>query len=200
VTVLSRMPECSTLTPELGSWRVSEVRVREARPDDAVRMASIYVEAARGAWGHIFGASNLLALEPPIERLRSRISGAPPHENVLVADVDGKVRGFAIVRPCDDEDANPVRDGELDMIYTDPDFWGQGTGRTLLVAAVSSLGARGFRQATLWTAEENLRPRRVYEAAGWKRDGVSRERSWRGITFRELRYRLVLDVLRAGQE
>ena len=192
--------ECSAMTPELGSRRVSEIQAREARPDDAVGMASVYVAAAQGAWGHIFGASNLLLLEPPVERLRARICAMPPHENVLVAEANGTVRGFAIVRPSADEDSNPVRDGELDMIYTDPDFWGQGIGRTLLAAAVDALGARGFQEATLWTAEENLRPRHVYEAAGWKRDGVSRERSWRGVRFRELRYRMVLDSVTAGQE
>ena len=86
------------------------------------------------------------------------------------------------------------------MIYTDPDFWGQGIGRTLLAAAVEALGARGFCEATLWTAEENLRPQSVYEAAGWKRDALSRERTWRGVGFRELRYRIVLDSLTADQE
>jgi len=104
------------------------------------------------------------------------------------------------VCPSADEDANPARDGELDMIYTDPDFWGHGVGRALLAATVDVLSARGFAEATLWTAEENLRPRRVYEAAGWMREPLSRERSWRCVQFRELRYRLVVDLLTAGRE
>lgn len=163
-------------------------------------MASVYVAAAREAWGHIFGASNLLALERPVERLRARIRAVPPREDVLVAEVNGTVRGFAIVRPSPDEGANPARDGELDMIYTDPGSWGQGIGRALLAASADVLDSRGFAEATLWTAEENLRTRRVYEAAGWKPDGASRERSWLGVRFRELQYRVVVDSLKAGQE
>jgi hypothetical protein len=44
---------------------VPEVRVRAAEPEDAAAMASVYVAAAREAWGPIFGANNLLALKPP---------------------------------------------------------------------------------------------------------------------------------------
>ena len=179
---------------------MSEVQVRAAGPEDAEAMASVYVAAAREAWGHIFGASNLLALEPPVERLRARIRGTSPPEDVLVAEVGGTVCGFAIVRPSADEGASPAREGELDMIYTDPDSWGQGIGRALLAATADLLSARGFAEGTLWTAEENLRPRRVYEAAGWRPDGLSRERSWLGVRFRELRYRVVVNSRTAAQE
>jgi len=173
-----------------------EVRIRAAKPDDTVAIASIYLAAAQEAWGHIFGASNLRQLDPPVERFRDRICASPSHEDVLVIELNGRVRGFAVVRPCADDDADPTRVGELDMIYTDPALWGQGIGRRLLVAASAGLQARGFVEATLWTAEENLRPRRVYEAAGWIPDGSSRSRSWLGVEFRELRYRVALTQAR----
>lgn len=49
-----------------------------------------------------------------------------------------------------------------------------------------------FRDATLWTAAENHRPRRIYEAAGWQTDGMDRRRAFGGVEFVEVRYRIVL--------
>jgi len=47
----------------------------------------------------------------------------------------------------------------------------------------------GCTEARLWTEERNERPRRVYEAAGWRTDGEARERVWNGAPLRELSYR-----------
>lgn len=88
------------------------------------------------------------------------------------------------------EDSDGDRAGELDMFYSDPSAWGRGIGRRLLASVMEEFRACGFTEATLWTAEDNHRPRRIYEAAGWRLDGAVRERTWRGINFRELRYRI----------
>ena len=50
----------------------------------------------------------------------------------------------------------------------------------------------GCTEATLWTEERNERPRRFYEAAGWRADGEAKERVWNGAPLRELRYRKAL--------
>ena len=55
-----------------------------------------------------------------------------------------------------------------------------------------ALRERGCTEATLWTEERNERPRRFYEAAGWKADGEAQERVWNGAPLRELRYRKAL--------
>jgi len=41
-------------------------------------MAAIYVAAARQAWGHIYGDSELKSLRPPVDRLRAEIASADP--------------------------------------------------------------------------------------------------------------------------
>src|SRR5579863_2111369 len=164
------------MNAELRSRPVSEARIRPANSGDAEAMATVYVAAAREGWERIFGADNLVSLEPPVERLRTRIA-ADSAEHVLVVEVDSSIRGYAIVRPSADGDANPERCGELDAIYTDPTVWGQGIGRMLLASAARALAARGFTEATLWTAEGNVRPRRIYADAGWKPDGATRERT-----------------------
>jgi GNAT superfamily N-acetyltransferase len=104
---------------------------------------------------------------------------------------DARVVGFAVTRPSGDADAE-ASTGELDGFYVDPGSWGRGAGRALLEAAVDRLRKADFNDATLWTAEENHRPRRIYETAGWRTDGTERRRAFAGVEFVELRYRFAL--------
>jgi L-amino acid N-acyltransferase YncA len=168
------------------------IEVRSADDGDVETMAAIYINAAREGWAHIFGESGLEALEPPVERFRAELASTDPRRQVLVAEREGRVIGFAVVRPSRDGNEGAVRVGELDQLYSDPAVWGQGAGRTLLAAAIETLRENGFTEATLWVAEANHRPRRIYEAAGWALDGVTRDKSWRGASVRDLRYRIEL--------
>jgi GNAT superfamily N-acetyltransferase len=155
------------------------VLVRPSHEADGAAIRRIFVAAGRMAWPHILPVERL---SPPRRWFGERDS------ETLVAEIDGRVVGFAIVRASGDEDAGREV-GELDGLYTDPSVWGGGVGRLLLREAEARLSERGFREATLWTAEENHRPRRIYEAAGWHPDGACRQRSLHGADFVELRYR-----------
>lgn len=168
------------------------INVRVAREGDEEAMAAVYVAAARQAWAHIYGEANLDAMEPPVAFFRDEITHDDSRQQALVAENVSAVVAFAVIRPSRDEDADEDTVGELDTIYSLPSVWGRGVGRTLMAAALDALREAGFTEATLWTAEENHRPRRIYEAAGWRSDGLSRERTWRGVSFRELRYRIAL--------
>ena len=68
---------------------------------------------------------------------------------------------------------------------------GEGTGRTLLAAALDQLRAAGFDGATLWVLSINERARRFYEAAGWVADAESRGSDER-CGAAETRYRIGL--------
>ena len=153
-------------------------------------MAAIYVNAARAGWAHIFDEPSLQAIEPPADRLRAERTSNDSRQQLLVAEREGQVIGFAVVRPSRDPDADGVRVGELDQFYCDPPTWGQGVGRQLMAAAIEALRENRFTEATLWVAELNHRPRRIYEAAGWTIEGATRDKSWRGTSFRDLRYRI----------
>jgi L-amino acid N-acyltransferase YncA len=168
------------------------VEVRPADHSDVEAIAAIYVNAARAGWAHIFDEPSLKAMEPPVDRVRAELASTDPNRQVLVAERDGRVIAFAVLRPSQDEDADGIHVGELDQFYADPAVWGRGAGRKLLAAALESLRKNGFTAATLWVAEENRRPRRTYEAAGWALDGATRDKSWRGTSIRDLRYRIRL--------
>jgi L-amino acid N-acyltransferase YncA len=171
---------------------MTAVEVRVANDNDVETMAAIYVAAARQGWAHIFGERNLETVQPPVDRLRGEIVSTDPRQQVLVADREGRVVAFAVVRPSQDADADSSRVGELDAYYCDPVVWGQGVGRALMASVIEALRQSGFAEATLWTSQDNHRPRRIYEAAGWRLDGTTRDQPWRGADWRDLRYRITL--------
>ena len=99
------------------------IEVRPAHDYDVEAMAAIYVDSAREGWAHFLGASNMDALQPPLDRLRAELASADARQQTLVAEEDGRVIAFAVVRPSQDEDADSLRVGELDQFYSDPAVW-----------------------------------------------------------------------------
>ena len=153
-------------------------------------MARIKHDAGIAAWPHILPTEVIEEL-PFLARWGAAVVSHGSRTRTLVVELDGRVAGFAVTRPSGDDDAS-AETGELDAFYTEPPAWGLGAGRALLAAATEALRDDGFAEATLWTAELNHRPRRIYESAGWRPDGAERRRSFRGVELMELRYRLAL--------
>lgn len=153
-------------------------------------MVAIKHDAGLAAWAHILPLPVVEGLPFP-ERWAEAIDAADPRVRVLVVETDAHVVGFAVTRPSGDADADSTM-GELDGFYVDPSGWGRGAGRALLEAAVDALRGAAFHVATLWTAAENHRPRRIYETAGWRTDGAERRRALGGVEFVEVRYRIAL--------
>lgn len=170
-----------------------QVSIRPATSSDLDAMIAIKRDAGVAAWPHILPPEVLETLPFP-DRWAAAIDPSDSRVGVLVAESEGRVVGFAVTRPSGDPDAGPLT-GELDGFYVDPSAWGIGVGRALLAAATGALQDAGFSRATLWTAEENHRPRRIYETAGWRPDGTDRRRAFGGVEFVELRYLLALDPL-----
>jgi GNAT superfamily N-acetyltransferase len=169
---------------------VQPITVRPAAEADLPAMTAAKLEAGTVAWQHIFPAEVLSQLGFP-GRWTAAVAAPPQRTHALVAELDGAVVGFAIIRPSADDDGSPET-GELDGFYTAPVAWGRGTGLALLAAAIEALRDDGFTTATLWTATENHRPRAIYERAGWRLDGTTRNRNLGGVAFEELRYRTPL--------
>lgn len=166
--------------------------IRPATEADLPAMVAIKHDAGVAAWPHILPPEVVEQLPFP-ERWAAAIVDPDPRVSVLLAEADHRVVAFAVTRPSADADAGAAT-GELDAFFVDPKAWGQGVGRALLAAVVEALDAAGFSEATLWTAELNHRPRRIYEKSGWSTDGTDRRRSFSGVEFVELRYRIGLPV------
>lgn len=80
---------------------------------------------------------------------------------VLVAELDGRVAGFAA-----------VVGGQLDGLFVEPELWGKGIGRALTDAAVRDARRRGF---TLWVVA-NPAARGFYERCGFSVEGETETR------------------------
>jgi GNAT superfamily N-acetyltransferase len=114
--------------------------------------------------------------------------------STLVAELGGRIIGFASVGPCRDDDAEPGTQ-ELWGLYLHPDYWGAGHGHALHAHALGALRPNGSSptvEATLWVLDGNKRARRFYEQHGWSPDG-SQKTDWRGtVRLDEVRYRCVI--------
>jgi ribosomal protein S18 acetylase RimI-like enzyme len=163
------------------------VSTRDAVAGDAAAIAHVHVETWRAAYAHAFPAEFLASLDTA-RRERFWHETLERGGDVLAAERDGRVVGFAAVGPSRDDE----RHGELYAIYVLPEAWATGTGRELMGAAVERLAARGFAQAILWVLEDNPRARRFYEAAGWHPDGGRRTETIGDVPVDEVRYGRVL--------
>jgi ribosomal protein S18 acetylase RimI-like enzyme len=97
-----------------------------------------------------------------------------PLADVLVAEADGQVIGYAILRQ-----AVPIpshRDVlEINGLAVDPAHQGHGTGRRLVAACAEQARRRGARKLTLRVLGMNDRARRLYESCGFQIEGVLRD-------------------------
>jgi GNAT superfamily N-acetyltransferase len=160
--------------------------VREAKPGEGARLSEIYLSSGRAAWARHLSPVGLAGVSSPAEDWERWISD--PDLMVLVAERRDQVAALALLCRSTDRDSDPARVALLDRLYTEPASWRRGLGRALLDDAMVRLCERGFREVTLWTAEWNT-SRGFYEALGWSLDGATREKTFAGATFTEVRYR-----------
>ena len=170
-------------------------QVREARPGEGERLASIFLSSGRAAWARHLSPVGLDGITSSPGEWEELISN--PEVICLVAERRGEVAALAVLRRSRDEDADPAQIALLDRLYTEPASWRRGLAKGLLGAAMPKLAERGFREVTLWTAEWNA-SRGFYEANGWALDGAEREQSFAGATFTEVRYRTPVRPASAG--
>ena len=85
---------------------------------------------------------------------------------VIVAELDGEIAGFAA-----------VVGGELDGLFVEPDLWGGGIGRALVDAATHEARKRGLALKVI----ANPRARRFYEHCGFSVEGEVQTRFGPGL-------------------
>jgi GNAT superfamily N-acetyltransferase len=111
----------------MGDIRIRLAKVTERQSlEDLQRRASLAVLRYREAL-----VQHPDAIELPAQYLESG--------STIVADQMGDLRGFAVVLPRHDCEA------ELDGLFVDPEVWRAGIGRRLLTAAASLAHGRGAR-------------------------------------------------------
>jgi len=174
------------------------MQVRPATPSDAAGIAAVHVASWQRAYSGLLPQDFLdgLSVEARTNTWHQVLSQppAPGVASTLVAELDGRIIGFASVGPSRDDDAEPGTQ-ELWGIYLHPDCWGAGHGHALHAHALAALRANASSadtEATLWVLDGNKRACRFYERHGWRPDGAKKT-DWRGeVRLDEIRYRCTL--------
>jgi GNAT superfamily N-acetyltransferase len=153
------------------------ISIRKAVAADAQAIGAVFDAAVREGWTYL-GEMAREPMFPPEEWDREVRDHAPPNV-LLVAEDESRVVGFTAVHPPDDE---------MFLLFVHPAYAGRGAGRVLLEAAHDALRSAGCGRSVLYTHEQNARAIAVYEAAGYRRDGMVRESDFRGVHLREPRF------------
>jgi GNAT superfamily N-acetyltransferase len=141
------------------SKAVEELTLRLARPEEhdelekLQRRASIELPEYR---------DQLIANPEAIYLPEGQIANG----QVIVAELDGQIAGFAA-----------VVGGELDGLFVEPDLWGRGIGRALADAATHEARRRGLALRVI----ANPRARRFYEHCGFAVEGEVQTRFGPGL-------------------
>lgn len=171
--------------------------IREARLDDARRIAEIHVRAWQEAYRGIMPDDYLAGLSVDSRAERWRETLARGGRTVLVAEEGGVVAGWAIGGESRDADA-PPRTAEVYAINIDPAAWRRGAGRLLLQHAAARFRRAEYERVTLWVLELNEAARRFYSMLGFTVDaadaGGRKAGDFGGRELIELRYVARLDT------
>jgi GNAT superfamily N-acetyltransferase len=172
-----------------------ELVVREARADDARAIAEVSVASRRWSYRDLLSEADLeaLSVEETAADFAEGLAELPPGAAVFVAEMAGRVVGYAYVLPSPDVDV-PAETSELGSIYVTEEVAGTGVARALMDAAIERARAAGQGALTLWVRRENGRARRFYEKHGMRLDGAERSSPHEvlPIEIHEIRYRMSL--------
>ncbi len=151
-----------------------DILIRPARPDEALAVAQVHVQADRETYATIFG-DRFEAVD--IDRSQLRWDSALTDGDVLlVAEARGGIVGFAHATPT-----------WMSALYLLSSHQRQGLGLGLLVALCDALQASGVTEVGFKAVAANLNAVAFYEAVGARRLGVETqgegEAAWDDIVF-----------------
>jgi GNAT superfamily N-acetyltransferase len=139
--------------------------LRLAVPADAAAGAALHAACWREAYGPFVDGALLRQRLDDTARWTAawtrQLLDGPPR---VLAEVDDRLVGFAVVGPSRDEDA--VAPHELYALYTRAAWWGRGLGQALWDAV------RPDGPCSLWVLEANARARGFYRRNGFVPDGA----------------------------
>jgi GNAT superfamily N-acetyltransferase len=164
----------------------SNIRIREANPDDYADVAEMHYPVWRRSWTGIL-MPPLLDILGPARRWVAEIYPQSLNREgwgMWIAESDGRTIGVTIFGP-DSADPDHLL---IDALYVTEESQRHGVGGRLLDTA---MGTRASGDVVLWCAEKNGRARRFYENRNFRIDG--RTLDWEplpGVIVPHVGYRL----------
>lgn len=147
------------------------MRIRAALPQDAARCAEIYAPFVTDSWVSF-------ELTPPDgAEMAARIASHGATHGWLVAEIDGRVAGYAYGSPHRTREAYA---SSCDVaVYVDPALARTGIGRALYAQLLPALKQRGYHAAFAGIALPNPGSIALHEAKGFAPLGIYREVGWK---------------------
>lgn len=169
----------------------ADVSVRLAWPADAEAIAHCQVDAWRESYAGLVPTDLLDGLDPSGFAAAWSEALTSPKEaraRVLVALERDSVRGFALVHPSQDPDADPAVDGEVAEFIVHPASRGAGHGSRLIQASIDTMRADKLTRAFWWIGATDDAMRSFVVSSGWEPDGAHRELEGEvGSTLKQVR-------------
>jgi ribosomal protein S18 acetylase RimI-like enzyme len=170
------------------------VRIRKASSGDVSLIAQVHVRSWQAVYRGILADELLddLKVTEREESWRALLSDSGERWLALVAEDSGGPIGFcSVATPSRDEEADEAT-AEIGALYVDPDHWREGAGRAMLLATLSELREKGYRDVVLWVLPENQPALAFYERFGFAlEEGVEKREERSGRTV--IRLRVALD-------
>lgn len=139
--------------------------VRRAERKDAKVLSKIIVESWAAAYGSLLPKEELEKYLDEEKRRQQFVRFLDQEELIFLGFVHGEPFGL-IFGGLEHEEGDP-RLTSIYSLYLRKEFWGQGLGKPLLEAMVTSLQEKGAKDVRLWVFEENKRARAFYEKHGF---------------------------------
>jgi len=163
--------------------------IRPALPDDADAIANVHIASWRAAYRGQLPDAYLAALDTERSARGWSQTLADSKSDVVVAEQDRNIVGFASLSPSRDADADS-KVGEITSIYLLSEYWRRHIGTELFEALLQCASKRGYSEITLWVLASNQQARDFYESRGFFVDGAEKhEPRPPDLTFHEIRYR-----------
>lgn len=143
------------------------VEIRTATRADAAATAEIYNEEVTGS------TVTFDLVTRTVDEQADWIGARTGALEVVVAEVDGEIAGFASLSPFRDRPA--YRTTVEDSVYVHRDHRGTGVGRALLVAIVAVAEARGFHSIIARIVGGHDASIALHRSLGFDHVGVERE-------------------------
>ena len=148
---------------------------RRADPSDVPEVCDLGSSVFSTAFGHSVPPDALQAYlsESYTPKAIAGDISDPSKSTIIASDKIGTVVGFAMLTrgtsdPCVDHLGGKV---ELQRVYVDSQFHGQGIGKLLMDELEKIAKKEGFEHIWLGVWEENLKAQKVYEKLGYERLG-----------------------------
>ena len=156
----------------------SDVRLRDATRADAAACAAIYAHYVEHT------TATFEEVAPSADEMADRIAVAQERHAWLVAELDGRIVGYAYGGPFKARAA--YRFSCEVSVYVDVTARGGGTGRTLYAALLDRMESLGLRMACGGVTLPNAPSEALHRALGFETVGTYRRIGWKHGAWRDV--------------